>query len=133
MSEWAGGVTDTPCNQTAAVQEGNPQITVCQRTPEEEGTALNSRQRGLSRGNISFTWESSEQTGTDCSNGSKRLSGVFVLTAGTAGEAAVVVEAPHSLAGLVGSIHCLVALHARSCNIKQRESDKSERDTLLYT
>lgn len=43
MSEWAGGVTDTPCNQTAAVQEGNPQITVCQRTPEEEGTALNSR------------------------------------------------------------------------------------------
>lgn len=32
-------------------------------------------------------------------------------TAGAAGEAAVVVEASHSLAGLAGSMHRLVALH----------------------
>lgn len=37
-----------------------------------------------------------------------------VLTAGATGEAAVVVEATHSLAGLVGSINCLVTLDAGS-------------------
>lgn len=41
---------------------------------------------------------------------------VYVLTTGTAGEAAVMVEATHSLAGLAGSIHCLVALNADSWN-----------------
>lgn len=40
---------------------------------------------------------------------------MWVLTAGTAGEAAVMVEAPHSLAGLVGSIHCLVTFITHSC------------------
>lgn len=37
-----------------------------------------------------------------------------VLTAGAAGEAAVVVQAAHGLAGLAGSVHLLVALDAGS-------------------
>lgn len=45
----------------------------------------------------------------------------FVLTTGTAGEAAVMVEATHSLAGLIGSVHCLITLHAQPCNITQQE------------
>lgn len=48
-----------------------------------------------------------------------------VLTTGAAGEAAVVVEATHRLAGLVGSVHRLVALNADSWNTKQHVS-KSE-------
>ena len=39
---------------------------------------------------------------------------MFVLTTGTAGEATVMVEATHSLAGLVGSVHCLVTFNADS-------------------
>lgn len=44
MSVWTGGVTGTPRNQTSAVQDSNPQITVCQFTTEEEGTTFNSRE-----------------------------------------------------------------------------------------
>lgn len=43
-----------------------------------------------------------------------------VLTAGTAGEAAVMVEATHGLAGLVGAIHCLVTLNTNSWNTRQK-------------
>ncbi len=57
---------------------------------------------------------------------------VYVLTTGAAGEAAVVVEASHSLAGLVGSIHCLVALNADSWNTTQHVS-KSEKVTGRHT
>lgn len=58
---------------------------------------------------------------------------VRVLTTGAAGEAAVMVEATHSLTGLVGSIHRLVALDADSWNTKQciSKSEKSEEDTHL--
>lgn len=49
-----------------------------------------------------------------------------VLTAGAAGEAAVVVEAAHRLAGLVGAVHRLVALNADSWNTKRHVS-KSEK------
>lgn len=38
-----------------------------------------------------------------------------LLTAGSAGEAAIVVEVAHGLAGLVGSVHSFAALHADSC------------------
>lgn len=55
------------------------------------------------------------------------------LTTGAAGEAAVVVEASHSLAGLVGSVHRLVALNADSWNTTQDVSwsEKSQEDTQL--
>lgn len=44
---------------------------------------------------------------------------VCVLTTGTTDETAVMVEAAHSLAGLVGSIHCLITLNTDSCNTTQ--------------
>lgn len=58
---------------------------------------------------------------------------MYILTTGAAGEAAVVVEATHSLAGLVGSIHRLVALNADSWNTTQHmtKSEKSKEDTHL--
>lgn len=53
---------------------------------------------------------------------------VCILTTGTTGEAVVMVEATHSLAGLVGSIHCLVTLNTDSCNTTQNiTSRKSNR------
>ena len=72
-------------------------------------------------------------------NGSKRLSEgmlfmyMYVLTAGAAGEAAVVVEASHSLAGLAGSVHRLVALNTDSWNTTQHttKSDMLHEDTHL--
>lgn len=57
---------------------------------------------------------------------------VYELTTGTAGEAAVMVEATHSLAGLVGSIHRLVALHTDSWNTTQHMS-KSESHRKSHT
>lgn len=44
-----------------------------------------------------------------------------ILTAGSTGEAAVVVEVAHGLAGLVGSIHALAALHAGTWERERRE------------
>lgn len=56
---------------------------------------------------------------------------MYVLTTGTAGEAAVMVEATHSLAGLVGSIHRLVAFNTDSWNTTQHmtRSEKSKEKT----
>lgn len=42
-----------------------------------------------------------------------------VLTTGAASEAVVMVEATHSLAGLIGSMHCLITLHTRPWNRTQ--------------
>lgn len=58
---------------------------------------------------------------------------VYVLTAGAAGEAAVMVEAAHSLAGLAGSVHRLVALNTDSWNTTQHmtRSEKSQGGTHL--
>lgn len=42
-----------------------------------------------------------------------------VLTTGAASEAVVMVEAAHSLAGLIGSMHCLITLHAQPWNRTQ--------------
>lgn len=55
---------------------------------------------------------------------------MFLLTAGAAGKAVVMVEATHSLAGLVGSIHGFVALNADSWNTTQ-QMKKSDEDILI--
>lgn len=51
-------------------------------------------------------------------DGNHVQSQVCVLTAGAAGEAAVVVQVTHCLTGLVGSIDLLVALYTASWNNK---------------
>lgn len=68
--------------------------------------------RGINEGILIVTvtlWRSHQQSVI-----SQRARGASGLTAGAAGEAAVVVEAPHGLAGLAGSEHRLLALHAHS-------------------
>lgn len=55
-----------------------------------------------------------------------------VLTAGAAGEAVVVVQVPHCLAGLVGSVDLLVALNAGSWNNKGHLERLKELQHCLY-
>lgn len=52
--------------------------------------------------------------------------GAGLLTAGPAGEAAVVVEVAHGLASLVCSVHPFAALHAGSCK-RQRAREVRSR------
>lgn len=84
----------------------------------------------LSGGDIGFDCESGEERRAKCLNGSKRLN-MCVLTTGAAGEAAVVVEATHSLAGLVGSIDCLVAFNADPWNTTQRTNKTEVTDIYI--
>lgn len=67
------------------------------------------RRQGLSSVNWQMTGEIVQST-------------VCVLTAGAAGEAAVVVQVTHCLTGLVGSIDFLVALNTYSWNKKKRQN-----------
>lgn len=59
-------------------------------------------------------------------NGLNGSQSVCVRTASTAGEAAVMVETTHSLAGLVGSIHFLVTLNTDSWD-KTKNNTKLEK------